>query len=80
MADMVEIGRRFKEVDRLPVIIQSNAGLPRQAGDKLLYGESPEFMADTAGGLIEANVKILGGCCGTTPAHIRLLRNRLDSA
>ena len=77
--NMVEIGRQFKRCSELPVIIQSNAGLPRMQGDKPVYLETPEFMAEKAKELVSAGVSIIGGCCGTTPEHIRAIRVMVDS-
>jgi 5-methyltetrahydrofolate--homocysteine methyltransferase len=75
---MVEIGRGFTEHTELPVLIQSNAGLPEHRGGDLIYPESPEFMAERAAQLIECGVAIIGGCCGTGPDHIRALRELVD--
>jgi 5-methyltetrahydrofolate--homocysteine methyltransferase len=75
---MIEIAREFKKYTRLPVIIQSNAGLPEIVDGKPYYHESPEFMADKAKVLAELGVSIIGGCCGTTPEHIAAIRNAVD--
>jgi 5-methyltetrahydrofolate--homocysteine methyltransferase len=55
------------------VIIQPNAGSPQQIGDKTLYLATPEQMADTATRLLDAGARIVGGCCGTTPAHLEAI-------
>jgi methionine synthase I (cobalamin-dependent) len=47
--------------------------------DKVVYPETPEFMAEKAGELIAIGISIIGGCCGTTPAHIRALRKAVDA-
>ena len=57
----------------LPVIVNPNAGLPRSEGGKTVYDIGPEEFAESVGELIELGVSAVGGCCGTTPAHIRLL-------
>jgi 5-methyltetrahydrofolate--homocysteine methyltransferase len=77
--NMIEIGKEFRKYSSLPLIIQSNAGIPRIQGDKLIYPEAPEFMAEKAKELILAGVSIIGGCCGTTPEHIKALRKMVDS-
>ena len=77
--NMVSIARDFRAHTDLPIIIQSNAGLPETKSGKPIYGESPSFMADKAGELIASGVRIIGGCCGTTPDHIRALRKVVDS-
>ncbi len=77
---MVAIAREFRRHTPLPLLIQPNAGLPRMVGDTTVYDETPAFMADRARGLIDAGVAIIGGCCGTTPAHIAALRALVDGA
>jgi 5-methyltetrahydrofolate--homocysteine methyltransferase len=68
---MIKIARQFKLHSRLPVIIQSNAGIPEMKGNKTIYPETPEFMAEKAKELAQIGVSIIGGCCGTTPEHIK---------
>ena len=50
---------------------QPNAGMPRDVGGRMMYMASPEYMASYARHLVVAGAKIIGGCCGTTPQHIR---------
>jgi 5-methyltetrahydrofolate--homocysteine methyltransferase len=76
---MLEVAREFKAVSRLPIIIQSNAGLPELVNGKPVYRETPEFMADKALQLAEMGVAVIGGCCGTTPAHIAAIRKMVDA-
>ncbi len=71
--NMVKIAREFRAYSTLPLIIQSNAGLPEIKGNKTIYPETPEFMAEKAKELVSIGVSIIGGCCGTTPEHIRAL-------
>ncbi|TFG89182.1 MAG: methionine synthase [Gemmatimonadales bacterium] len=71
---MVEIAREFRAHTGRPIAIQPNAGLPEPRGGQTVYAETPEFMAEQAKALVKAGVNIVGGCCGTTPAHIRALR------
>jgi 5-methyltetrahydrofolate--homocysteine methyltransferase len=71
---MTAIGREFRARTRLAVAIQPNAGLPEPHGGALVYPETPEFMAAQARELLAAGVAIIGGCCGTTPAHVRAFR------
>jgi homocysteine S-methyltransferase len=54
-----------------PISVQPNAGLPRQIEDRLLYMSTPEYMAEFAKRFYEKGARIIGGCCGTTPDHIR---------
>ena len=52
---------------------QPNAGMPRDVGGRSMYMASPEYMATYARHLIQAGAKVVGGCCGTTPDHIRAI-------
>ncbi|MFC1743775.1 homocysteine S-methyltransferase family protein [Candidatus Riflebacteria bacterium] len=71
---MIEIAGEFKKLATLPVIIQSNAGLPESINDKLVYSEDPEFFAINTRELVNGGISIIGGCCGTTPEHIQAIR------
>jgi len=62
----------------LPVMIQPNAGLPRLEDSETVYDVAPEEFAHWAALFLEDGASILGGCCGTTPDHIRALRALLD--
>ena len=77
--NMVAIARVFREHTDLPVLIQANAGLPRASHGELVYPESPDFMARRASELVLLGTAIVGGCCGTTPDHIRAIRRVVDS-
>jgi 5-methyltetrahydrofolate--homocysteine methyltransferase len=77
---MVAIGRAFRAASRLPVVIQPNAGLPRAVGGRTVYEETPAFFAQKARELVGLGISIIGGCCGTTPDHIRALRAVVDAA
>jgi 5-methyltetrahydrofolate--homocysteine methyltransferase len=76
---MIAIAREFRRASRLPLVVQSNAGLPRTVQGRTVYDESPAFFADKARELVAIGVSIIGGCCGTTPAHIRALHAMLDA-
>jgi 5-methyltetrahydrofolate--homocysteine methyltransferase len=72
--DMVEIVRLIREVSpKIPIMIQANAGLPIFENDKLVYSETPEKIKVIIPNLIEAGANIIGGCCGTTPEHIKVI-------
>jgi 5-methyltetrahydrofolate--homocysteine methyltransferase len=75
---MVEIAAEFATHSSVPVIIQSNAGVPENKGGEVIYPESPEFMAARVSPLMDLGVAIIGGCCGTGPDHIRALRTSID--
>jgi 5-methyltetrahydrofolate--homocysteine methyltransferase len=75
---MIEIAREFQKHTSLPLLIQSNAGLPEMEGDRPVYPETPEFMAEKCRELLSIGVSIIGGCCGTTPKHIAAIRNMVN--
>jgi len=54
-----------------PLSAQPNAGLPREIGDRKIYMASPEYFGSYAKVLVEAGARFVGGCCGTTPDHVR---------
>ncbi len=66
------------EAGGLPLVIQPNAGLPSRVGERLMYLSSPAYMADYAARMIAAGARMVGGCCGTTPQHIRAMREAVD--
>jgi len=76
--DMIGTAREFKKQSKLPLIMQPNAGIPTTQGGKPVYPETPEFMAEKAKELISIGVSIVGGCCGTTPEHIRAIREMVE--
>jgi methionine synthase / methylenetetrahydrofolate reductase(NADPH) len=61
----------------LPLIAMPNAGMPREVEGRNIYLCSPEYMASFARKLIKAGVQFIGGCCGTTPGHIRSMKSSL---
>jgi homocysteine S-methyltransferase len=63
----------------MPVSAMPNAGLPHFHGGRFHYLASPEYFAEYAARAIESGVRLVGGCCGTTPAHTRAMRERLAS-
>ncbi len=77
--NMVSIAQGFHEVTDRPLLIQANAGLPQLKGDRAVYPEDPAFMASKLPDLIAAGVRIIGGCCGTTPEHIKAFRAAIDA-
>lgn len=79
MENMVGIAKEFRKYAQVPVAIQGNAGLPVSHEGTLVYPETPEFIALKAEELLNAGVQIIGGCCGTSPDHIRAIRKVVDS-
>jgi methionine synthase / methylenetetrahydrofolate reductase (NADH) len=68
---ILEAIEKMAAVTRKKLSAQPNAGMPRDVGGRSMYMASPEYMASYARHLIQAGAKIIGGCCGTTPEHIR---------
>jgi methionine synthase / methylenetetrahydrofolate reductase(NADPH) len=62
-----------------PLSAQPNAGLPREIHGRKMYMASPEYMAKYSGRLIRAGAKFVGGCCGTTPEHIRRIADAVHA-
>jgi methionine synthase / methylenetetrahydrofolate reductase(NADPH) len=76
MLDTVE---RIAQVVSRPVVAQPNAGKPRNFEGRNLYLSSPEYVASYAKRFIRAGARVVGGCCGTTPAHIKAIRETVRS-
>ncbi len=76
---MIDIAREFRKHSPLPLLIQANAGQPDMIDNQLVYPETPEFFAEKSLELVDIGVSIIGGCCGTTPSHIREIRRLIDS-
>src|SRR5437763_4966546 len=73
-APMLETIERMASVTKLRLAAQPNAGKPRDVEGRNIYLCSPEYMASYARRFIRHNVRIVGGCCGTTPEHIRQIK------
>ena len=63
----------------MPVSAMPNAGLPHRQGGRFQYLASPGYFGEFAARAVEAGATLVGGCCGTTPAHVRAMRERLAS-
>jgi 5-methyltetrahydrofolate--homocysteine methyltransferase len=71
---MATVARAFAVASSRPVAIRPNAGLPERDGNRLVYRETPRDFAAAAAALLQPGVAVVGGCCGTTPEHIRAMR------
>lgn len=76
---ILEAIERLAHVTTRPLSAQPNAGLPREVGDRKIYMASPEYMASYARRMVEAGARFVGGCCGTTPEHIRAIASFVQS-
>ncbi len=75
---MIDIVREMRGVDKTtPILVHGNAGKPEIRDGKTIFPESPEMMASRVGSLIKAGANIIGGCCGTTPEHIRAMAKEI---
>ena len=68
---MIEIIAAMREATDKPILTHVNAGLPRIENGEVIYPDTPDHMASLMPQLVEAGANIVGGCCGTSPGHIR---------
>ena len=76
-AIVLSVVERMRKVTSLPVVAMPNAGLPSNVEGRNIYLSSPEYMGSFARKFVRAGANWVGGCCGTTPAHIRSMRGAL---
>jgi methionine synthase I (cobalamin-dependent)/5,10-methylenetetrahydrofolate reductase len=76
-AAMLDTIERLRRVTSLPLAAQPNAGMPRSVEGRNIYLCSPEYMASYARKFVAAGVSLIGGCCGTTPEHIKAMKAAL---
>ena len=74
-----EAVERYRSATALPVMAQPNAGQPKLVNMKVVYDETPDEMVKGVRPLLEAGANIVGGCCGSTPDHIRAFRGAVDA-
>lgn len=74
---LLPVARRLTACASVPVVIKPNAGLPRSEGGKTVYDVGAEEFADQALLLLKQGVRAVGGCCGTTPAYIAALTEKI---
>ena len=74
---MLPIVKRLTEVCSVPIIVNPNAGLPKTEGGRTVYNVGPEAFAARMEEIAAMGVHVVGGCCGTTPEHIRLTAQRV---
>jgi methionine synthase / methylenetetrahydrofolate reductase(NADPH) len=76
-ATVLTVIERMRPETTLPLVAMPNAGIPRNVEGRNIYLTSPEYLASYAAKFIRAGAVWVGGCCGTTPAHIRAMRSKL---
>lgn len=74
---MLEAIERIRRITERPLAAQPNAGIPRSIEGRNIYLCSPEYMASYARKFVNAGVGLVGGCCGTTPEHIKAMNSAL---
>jgi len=80
MEQMIEIVKEMRSAaSATPILVHANAGLPKNVNGAVVFPESPEEMAARVKAMVEAGASIVGGCCGTTPAHIQAIRKTVDN-
>ncbi len=79
VADFAQLATAMRSAVNCPVMIQPNAGRPELVGGRTVYRLAPDQFADALRAVVETGVRIVGGCCGTTPAHIGALRQMIDN-
>ena len=76
---MIEIVSQMRAANKtVPILVHANAGLPKNVNGQTVFPETPEDMAAVAPKLAAAGANIIGGCCGTTPAHIKAIKEALN--
>ena len=78
LADVTTILNEYRAATDLPLFARPNAGTPRATAAGWSYSVTPDDFADHTAELFAAGARLIGGCCGTTPAHIAALAKRLD--
>jgi methionine synthase I (cobalamin-dependent)/5,10-methylenetetrahydrofolate reductase len=73
-SDSLEILKRMAAVGGIPLSVQPNAGTPKLIEGRFIYLSTPEYFAEYAKRFIQSGASVLGGCCGTTPEHIKAMR------
>jgi 5-methyltetrahydrofolate--homocysteine methyltransferase len=77
---MIEIVKAMRTVaPKTPILVHANAGLPKNVNGVDTFPETPEMMAAQVHGLVAAGANIIGGCCGTTPAHIKAMKEAVKA-
>jgi homocysteine S-methyltransferase len=73
------LGQMKQAVPETRFIVKPNAGWPEQVGGRVMYSAGPDYFGEYAGSFTRLGISILGGCCGTTPAHIACMGDSIKS-
>ena len=78
--EMIDLVKTIRSIDdQVPVVIHANAGMPEYQDGETVFPETPDEMAGSIKDIIDAGANIIGGCCGTTPEHIRKMKEVLKN-
>jgi len=77
--NMVKVVKEMRAHTGKPILVRPNAGIPQLVKGQVVYQETPDLMAAKVKDLVTAGANVIGGCCGTTPAHIQAFRHAVDS-
>ncbi|MFQ5627124.1 MAG: homocysteine S-methyltransferase family protein [bacterium] len=76
--EMIDVIQAMRPMTDLPILAQANAGIPEMIDNRAVYRETPDALRDRVEKLLGLGVNIIGGCCGTAPEHIRMMRQAVD--
>ena len=76
-APMMTAIARVRSTTQRPICFQPNAGLPKEVDGRQIYMSTPEYMAEFAKDFLQAGVQFVGGCCGTSAAHVKAMANAI---
>ena len=76
--DITRVIEAMAQATDLPLLAEPNAGLPKLVGGQTIFDQAPEVMAGKVAALVGAGVRMIGGCCGTTPEHIAAMKEAID--
>lgn len=76
---MLELLKKMTGMTKKPISVQPNAGYPRHVGGRNIYMTTPEYLSEYAAQFLSNGASIIGGCCGTTPKHIRAMKQAIRS-
>jgi 5-methyltetrahydrofolate--homocysteine methyltransferase len=79
LPQVLEVVEAYRGATPRPIFARPNAGTPKQVDERWVYPHSPQYMASWLPELLTAGVSMIGGCCGTTPAHIAAFKPTVDA-
>lgn len=77
--ELLPIMEEYSKATNLPLLVEPNAGMPELVEGKTVYRETPEIMADFVDSFVRLGIRLIGACCGSTPAHLQAMGEKLAS-